>query len=203
MDEQLHTPDEVKAQCEAFRDSFSRLKTQVGRVIVGHEEVVEGVLICLFAGGNVLLEGVPGLGKTLLVRTLAQALHLPFSRIQFTPDLMPADITGSQNPPTTIRSQGTSLSCEFRARAGVRPDRAGRRDQPQPRRRRSRPCSRRCRRSQVTDRRRVVTPWASDFFVIATQNPVEFRRAPTRCPRPSSIDSCSRSTSATASSTTS
>ncbi|MCW5765423.1 MAG: MoxR family ATPase [Phycisphaeraceae bacterium] len=74
---------------------FKRLSDEVGKVVVGHREVVDGVLICLFAGGNVLLEGVPGLGKTLLVRTLAQSLHLPFSRIQFTPDLMPADVIGT------------------------------------------------------------------------------------------------------------
>ncbi|MBX3358306.1 MAG: MoxR family ATPase [Phycisphaeraceae bacterium] len=89
------TPAEVKAKCEAFRDTFKQLKAEVGKVIVGHQEVIEATLIALFAGGNVLLEGVPGLGKTLLVRTLAQSLHLPFSRIQFTPDLMPADVIGT------------------------------------------------------------------------------------------------------------
>ncbi len=89
------TPAEVKAQCEQFRQTFTRLKSEIGKVMVGQGEVVEGVLIALFAGGNVLLEGVPGLGKTLLVRTLAQTLSLPFSRIQFTPDLMPADVIGT------------------------------------------------------------------------------------------------------------
>ncbi|MFN0010481.1 MAG: AAA family ATPase [Phycisphaerales bacterium] len=89
------TPAEVRAKCEAFRTTFKTLADEVGKVIVGHKEVVEGVLGALFAGGNVLLEGVPGLGKTLLVRTLAQTLNLPFSRIQFTPDLMPADVIGT------------------------------------------------------------------------------------------------------------
>ncbi len=89
------TPAEVKARCEQFRATFNSLSDEVGKVVVGHREVVEGVLISLFTGGNVLLEGVPGLGKTLLVRTLAQALSLPFSRIQFTPDLMPADVIGT------------------------------------------------------------------------------------------------------------
>jgi len=74
---------------------FQTLKAEIGKVVVGHSEIVEGVLITLFSGGNVLLEGVPGLGKTLLVRTLAQSLSLPFSRIQFTPDLMPADVVGT------------------------------------------------------------------------------------------------------------
>jgi len=91
----MQTPAEIKAKCEQFRETFLKLKNEVGKVVVGHSEAVEGVLIALFAGGNVLLEGVPGLGKTLLVRTLAQALHLPFSRIQFTPDLMPADVIGT------------------------------------------------------------------------------------------------------------
>ncbi|HIC95497.1 TPA: MoxR family ATPase [Candidatus Bipolaricaulota bacterium] len=77
------------------QEGFRRLQEELKRVIVGHEEVIENVLICLLCQGHVLLEGVPGLGKTLLVRTLARALGLEFSRIQFTPDLMPADITGT------------------------------------------------------------------------------------------------------------
>ncbi len=103
-----HTPAEVKAKCEAFRGTYTRLRAEIGKVVVGHGEVVDGVLIALFAGGNVLLEGVPGLGKTLLVRTLAQTLHLPFSRIQFTPDLMPADVIGTNivtEDPDTGRRQ--------------------------------------------------------------------------------------------------
>jgi MoxR-like ATPase len=89
------TPAEVKAKCEQFRETFRALKAEIGKAIVGHADVIDATLIALFAGGNVLLEGVPGLGKTLLVRTLAQCLHLPFSRIQFTPDLMPADVIGT------------------------------------------------------------------------------------------------------------
>ncbi len=80
----------------ALREDFSRVRQEVGKVLVGQDEVVETVLIALFAGGHVLLEGVPGLGKTLLVRTLSGALDLHYSRIQFTPDLMPADITGTR-----------------------------------------------------------------------------------------------------------
>jgi len=86
---------EVETQCRQFREMFDALRTQVGKVIVGHEDIVDDVLISLFGGGHVLLEGVPGLGKTLLVRTLSQAFSLQFRRIQFTPDLMPADIMGT------------------------------------------------------------------------------------------------------------
>ena len=80
---------------DQFHDATDRLRNAVARVVVGQHQVVEEVLICLFAGGHALLEGAPGLGKTLLVRTLAEAMHLEFSRIQFTPDLMPADIVGT------------------------------------------------------------------------------------------------------------
>ena len=77
---------------EEFARTFDRIRQEVRGVIVGHQELIDHVLIALLAGGHVLLEGVPGLGKTLLVKTLSQALDLGFSRIQFTPDLMPADI---------------------------------------------------------------------------------------------------------------
>jgi len=73
----------------------TRVRAEIGKIIVGQQDVVDGVLICLLAGGHVLLEGVPGLGKTTLLRTLSKVMHLKYSRIQFTPDLMPADIVGS------------------------------------------------------------------------------------------------------------
>ncbi|KPK50052.1 MAG: AAA family ATPase [Planctomycetes bacterium SM23_25] len=86
---------EFEELAQGFREDYDRIVGQVGRVIVGLEQVVEEVMICLLCGGHALLEGVPGLGKTLLVRTFAQAMDLQFSRIQFTPDLMPADIIGT------------------------------------------------------------------------------------------------------------
>src|SRR5438067_1136523 len=88
-------PEDVEPRVREFTRDVTRLRDEVAKVIVGHEPIVEGVVMALLAGGHALLEGVPGLGKTMLVRTLADALHLSFSRIQFTPDLMPADILGT------------------------------------------------------------------------------------------------------------
>jgi MoxR-like ATPase len=85
----------AEERAERFRETFISLTREIAKVVVGHEEIIRGVLICLFSGGHALLEGVPGLGKTLLVKTLSESLDLHFSRIQFTPDLMPADIIGT------------------------------------------------------------------------------------------------------------
>lgn len=104
---------EIEQQAAAFRESFQRVKSEVQKVIVGQEEIIQGVLTCVLAGGHALLEGVPGLGKTLLVRTLAQANDLKFSRIQFTPDLMPADISG-----TNILVETAAGAKEFRFQPG-------------------------------------------------------------------------------------
>ena len=91
----MSSAENMQQQAEEFRKRYAAIRNEIGKVIVGHDDIVHGVLSWLFVGGHCLLEGVPGLGKTLLVRTLAQALHLDFSRIQFTPDLMPADILGT------------------------------------------------------------------------------------------------------------
>src|SRR5512138_3791360 len=85
----------TEQQIQTFHTAYAALRKEIGKAIVGHDNIVEGTLIALFAGGHVLLEGVPGLGKTLLVRTLGEVLDLSFNRIQFTPDLMPADILGT------------------------------------------------------------------------------------------------------------
>lgn len=87
---------DVQEQVTQFGEDFQRVRTEIAKIIVGHREVVEGLLTCLLCSGHALLEGVPGLGKTLLVKSLGAALHLHFSRIQFTPDLMPADIIGTR-----------------------------------------------------------------------------------------------------------
>src|SRR5687768_13803697 len=86
---------QVHAACEAFRRDYRAVQAEIAKAIVGHEDIIDGVLTCLFVGGHALLEGVPGLGKTALIRALSQALHLKFNRIQFTPDLMPADVIGT------------------------------------------------------------------------------------------------------------
>ncbi len=104
---------QVLAQAQRFREAYQAVRGQINQVIVGQHEIVEGVLTCLFAGGHCLLEGVPGLGKTLLIRTLADSLSLKFSRVQFTPDLMPADITG-----TTIVSESETGGRVFRFQPG-------------------------------------------------------------------------------------
>ena len=85
----------TEEQIAAFRQTYAALRGEISKTIVGHDAIVDGTLIALLAGGHVLLEGVPGLGKTLLVRTLSEVLDLSFNRIQFTPDLMPADILGT------------------------------------------------------------------------------------------------------------
>src|ERR1700729_1746027 len=86
---------QIQALTDQFRRDYRAVQAEIAKTIVGHEEIIDGVLTCLFVGGHALLEGVPGLGKTALIRSLASALNLKFSRIQFTPDLMPADVIGT------------------------------------------------------------------------------------------------------------
>jgi len=91
----MQTAEEIEQRIASARRTFNELRGELGRIIVGHQELIEQVFIALICGGHCLLEGVPGLGKTLMVRSLGEVLSLSFSRIQFTPDLMPADITGT------------------------------------------------------------------------------------------------------------
>src|SRR5436305_7587652 len=88
----MANPSEMQQRAAEFRTAYGKVHREIGKVVVGHNDIVHGILTCLFVGGHALLEGVPGLGKTLLVRTLSEVLDLKFNRIQFTPDLMPSDI---------------------------------------------------------------------------------------------------------------
>ncbi len=158
----------IERQAQAFRENFQRVKTEIRKVIVGNEPIIDGVLTCLMANGHVLLEGVPGLGKTLLVRTLAQALDLSFSRIQFTPDLMPADISG-----TNILVEGESGGKQFRFQAGpvfanvVLADEINR----------ATPKTQSAMLEAMQEHHVTVAgvrhPLEEPFFVLATQNPIE------------------------------
>ncbi len=103
----------MQQRAEEFRRAYGRVHGEIAKVIVGHADVVHGILTCLFVGGHALLEGVPGLGKTLLVRTLSRVLDLKFNRIQFTPDLMPSDVIG-----TNIITETPEGRREFRFQPG-------------------------------------------------------------------------------------
>src|SRR5262249_1030347 len=109
----MSTATSMQERAEEFRRAYGKIHREIARVIVGHSDVVHGILTCLFVGGHALLEGVPGLGKTLLVRTLSQVLDLKFNRVQFTPDLMPSDVIG-----TNIISGPPEGRREFRFQPG-------------------------------------------------------------------------------------
>jgi len=104
---------DTQEQIQSFNTAYGALRAEIGKVVVGQQDIVESTVIALFAGGHVLLEGVPGLGKTLLVRTLSEVLDLSFNRVQFTPDLMPADILG-----TNIVMETTGGRREFQFQRG-------------------------------------------------------------------------------------
>jgi len=153
---------------ESFQADYARIVEQVAAVIVGHEQVVHEVLTCLLSGGHALLEGVPGLGKTLLVRTLADVLDLSFSRIQFTPDLMPADITG-----TNIVVADESGGKAFRFQQGpifanlILADEVNRATP------KTQSAVLEAMQEQTVSVARTTHPLPGPFFVLATQNPLE------------------------------
>jgi len=147
---------------------LNRVRQEIGKIIVGQQDVVDGVLICLLAGGHVLLEGVPGLGKTTLLRTLSRVLHLKYSRIQFTPDLMPGDIVGSmiidsENGARALRFQPGPIFTHLCLADEIN---------------RATPKTQSALLEAMEERQVSVerSAWKlpEDFLVIATQNPREF-----------------------------
>lgn len=151
-----------------FRGHARRIEDEIGKVIVGQEEILRDVLIAVVAGGHVLLEGVPGLGKTMLVRTLSEALDLNFSRIQFTPDLMPADITG-----TNILVEDQDGRRRFAFQQGpvfanlILADEINRATP------KTQSALLEAMQEKTVTVASVVHPLAEPFFVLATQNPLE------------------------------
>ena len=162
----------IQQQTQQFRDDYQKARDQINRAIVGHDEIVDGVLHCLFVGGHVLLEGVPGLGKTLLIRSLSEALSLDFSRIQFTPDLMPADITGTTIVVEERKADGTTAR-QFQFQPGpifaqiVLADEINR----------ATPKTQSAMLEAMQEKSVTVggetRPMKQPFFVMATQNPIE------------------------------
>jgi MoxR-like ATPase len=159
---------ETEMSVTDFRATVRRIEEEVSRVIVGQNEILRDVIICIIGGGHALLEGVPGLGKTLLVRTLAETLELNFGRIQFTPDLMPADITG-----TNILVEDQEGRRRFAFQEGpifanlVLADEINR----------ATPKTQAALLEAMQDKTVTVSnkvhPLAQPFFVLATQNPLE------------------------------
>ena len=161
----LAQPELTVAQ---FRETGAAVEAEVGKVIVGQGEVVRHVLICLIAGGHALLEGVPGLGKTMLIKTLAEVLDLQFARIQFTPDLMPADIVG-----TDILEEAAGGGRAFRFQPGpifanlVLADEINRATP------KTQSALLEAMQEQSVTVAKRTYPLAPPFFVLATQNPIE------------------------------
>ncbi len=162
------TKEAARADVVEFQKAIGTLREEVGKVIVGNREVIDGVLTCMLAGSHALLEGVPGLGKTMLVKTMAEALELNFSRIQFTPDMMPADITG-----TTVIDEGAGGIKQFSFRKGplfaniVLADEVNR----------ATPKTQSALLEAMQEHRVTVAKQTyvleEPFFVLATQNPLE------------------------------
>ena len=164
----MTTTEQSELSAATFRETAANIETELGKVIVGQRDVVRHVLVAILAGGHALLEGVPGLGKTMLIRTLGQVLDLAFSRVQFTPDLMPADITG-----TEIMEETAGGRRDFRFQQGpifanlVLADEINR----------ATPKTQSALLEAMQEQTVTVAdhtyPLPSPFFVLATQNPLE------------------------------
>jgi MoxR-like ATPase len=157
-----------EARAALFRERFQRIAAEVGKVIVGHREVIHDVLLCLFCGGHALLEGVPGLGKTLLVKTLSRCLDLRFSRIQFTPDLMPADIIG-----TTVVVEDSQGKKHFQFHRGPLFGQIVLTDEVNRATPKTQSALLEAMQELAVTVGKIQHPLERPFFVLATQNPIE------------------------------
>ena len=168
MDPKTGELAELERELDGLRDGIERLRTSIGRVFFGHESAVEETLCAILAGGHVLLEGVPGLGKTTLVRALATSFDLAFQRVQFTPDLMPADVLGAR-----VLEEDESGARRFRFERGpifaqvVLADEINR----------ATPRTQAALLEAMQERQVTAfgetLPLAQPFFLVATQNPIE------------------------------
>jgi MoxR-like ATPase len=159
---------QAEDRAREFRDVFQRISGEIGKAVVGHGEIVQGVLTCLFCGGHALLEGVPGLGKTLLVKTLSDALDLRFSRIQFTPDLMPADIIG-----TNVVVEGPDGRKQFAFQRGPLFGQIVLADEVNRATPKTQSALLEAMQELAVTVGGVAHPLERPFFVLATQNPIE------------------------------
>ena len=169
LESDLTDVESIRRGCELVRRTFQVVRGEIGRAVVGQRRVVDETLVALFAGGHVLLEGVPGLGKTLLVRSLSEALQLDFSRIQFTPDLMPADITGTN---IVARDEGTGRRA-FCFRPGPIFSQLVLADEINRATPKSQAALLEAMQEGTVTCGGETRPLPSPFFVMATQNPIE------------------------------
>ncbi|MGC4032281.1 MAG: AAA family ATPase [Tepidisphaeraceae bacterium] len=180
------SPDDDLAAARRFGSVFGEIKSQIARAVVGQERVIDELLLAVFSGGHCLLQGVPGLAKTMLVRTLADAVDLSFSRVQFTPDLMPSDVTGTdilQDDPETNRRRFEFLPGPVFTNILLADEINLRR--PKHRRRSCRRC--RKSRSRTAEKRSICRA----RFSCSPRRTRSNRKGPTRCPRCSWTVSCS------------
>jgi len=166
------TTEQVQAAAERFRQDFQSVRDEVARIVVGQHDAVDQALTCLFVGGHALLEGVPGIGKTLLVRTIAQAVDLGFGRIQFTPDLMPADITGTSVIDETEDQHGR-VRRSFRFQPGPIFNQIVLADEINRATPKTQSALLEAMQEQSVTVGSTTHPLPAPFFVLATQNPVE------------------------------